>query len=58
MGLHNENEFANDVCEHILAHSFLYAKTDAAVYDRQLTLFPPDVLTWVQETQPDAWDAQ
>ena len=57
MGLHNENEFENEVCEHLRANGWLYAKTDAAVYDRELALFPADVLTWVQETQPDAWDA-
>ena len=35
----------------------MYAEKDAANYDRTLALFPADVLAWVQETQPDAWDA-
>lgn len=57
MALHNEIEFENDICEHLAANGWLYAEKDAADYDRQLALFPADVLAWVQETQPDAWDA-
>jgi len=57
MGLHNEIEFENEVCEHLADHGWLYAEKDTAEYDRQLALFPADVLAWVQETQPDAWDA-
>jgi type I restriction enzyme R subunit len=57
MSLHQENEFENEVCEHLAAHGWLYAEKDAADYDRQLALFPADVLAWVQETQPDTWDA-
>ena len=57
MALHNEIEFENDICEHLAAHGWLYAEKDAAYYDRNLALFPADVLTWVQETQPDAWES-
>jgi type I restriction enzyme R subunit len=35
----------------------VYIEGDAARFDRALALFPPDVLAWVQETQPKAWDA-
>lgn len=55
MALHNEIEFENDICDHLAAHGWLYAEKDAASYDRQLALFPADVLAWVQTTDPDAW---
>ena len=56
MGLHNEDKFEDEVCEHLAANGWLYAEKDAAAYDRERALFPADVLAWVQETQPDAWD--
>jgi type I restriction enzyme R subunit len=57
MNLHKEINFETEVCEHLAAHGWLYAESDAANYDRSLTLFPPDVLAWVQEAQPKAWEA-
>ncbi len=56
MSLHNEIEFENDICAHLVANGWLYAENDAADYDRQLALFPADVLAWIQETQTDAWE--
>ena len=55
MAIHNEIEFENDICDHLAAHGWLYAEKDAANYDRQLALFPSDVIAWVQQTAPDAW---
>ena len=56
MSLHNEIEFENEICEHLAANGWLYSPNDDG-YDRALALFPDDVLAWVQETQPKAWDA-
>lgn len=56
MSLHTEIHFETAICEHLSAQGWLYAGDDAADYDRQLALFPADVLTWVQETDPDAWE--
>ncbi len=56
MALHNEIEFENDICDHLAAHDWLYAEKDAAAYDRRLALFPSDVLDWVKQTDPDAWE--
>ena len=56
MSLHNEIEFENEICEHLSGNDWLYAEKDAADYDRRLALFPADVLAWVQQTQPDAWE--
>ena len=29
---------------------------DAADYDRERALYPEDVVGWLQESQPDAWE--
>jgi type I restriction enzyme R subunit len=57
MALHNEIEFENDICAHLVAHGWLYAEGDAQGYDSSRALFPADVLAWVQATQPQAWEA-
>ena len=56
MSLHNEIEFENEICDHVAANGWLYSPNDDG-YDRGRALFPEDVLAWVQETQPKAWDA-
>jgi len=54
--LHKEITFETEICEHLAEHGWLYAEGDAAGYDRGRALFPADVLTWVQDTQPKAWE--
>jgi type I restriction enzyme, R subunit len=56
MSLHKEINLEIEVCGHLAAHGWLYADGDAANYDRALAVFPADVLVWVQEAQPKAWD--
>ena len=56
MSLHKEISFENEICAHLAAHGWLYADGDAASYDRARSLFPSDVLAWVQSTQPKAWE--
>jgi type I restriction enzyme R subunit len=56
MSLHKEISFETEICEHLGAHGWFYAEGDAAGYDRSLALFPADVLAWVQNTQPQAWE--
>lgn len=34
MSLHTEIKFKNDICTHLAAQGWLYAKGDAAAYDR------------------------
>ncbi len=57
MSIHTEINFENAICEHLANHGWLYADGDASRYDRARTLFPDDVLAWLQESQSDAWDA-
>jgi type I restriction enzyme R subunit len=57
MTLHKEISFETEVCDHLAAHGWLYTDGDAASYDHALALFPADVLAWLRDTQPQAWDA-
>ena len=57
MSLHREINFEAEVCEHLAANGWLYAEGDWQKYDRARCLFPDDVIGWVQETQPKAWEA-
>lgn len=56
MSLHQEISFETEICDYLGKHGWLHAVGDAATYDRARTLFPTDVLAWVQETQPKAWE--
>ncbi|WP_157197822.1 MULTISPECIES: hypothetical protein, partial [Methylomonas] len=55
--LHKEVNFETEICEHLAAHGWIYAQGDAASYDRTRALFSEDVLAWVKDTQPRAWEA-
>lgn len=57
MSLHKEIKLEDEICEYLSAHGWHYAEKDAADYDRALALFPADVLAWVEQSQPDAWEA-
>ncbi|WP_311276854.1 type I restriction endonuclease [Methylobacterium sp. WCS2018Hpa-22] len=57
MSLHKEISFEDEICEHLAAHGWVYETGSAAHYDRQRALFPADLITWVQQTQPKAWEA-
>jgi type I restriction enzyme R subunit len=56
MSIHKEISFETEICQHLVDHGWLYAEADAEGYDRARALFPADVLTWVQDTQPKAWE--
>ena len=57
MSLHKEVHFEDEICEYLSIRDWLYAEDDGKKYDRARALFPEDVLAWVQDTQPKAWDA-
>lgn len=57
MSLHKEISFESEICDYLSAHGWLFTEGDAQHYDRSRALFPPDLLAWVQETQPLAWEA-
>jgi type I restriction enzyme, R subunit len=55
MSLHKEISLEDEICDHLAAHEWLYAKGDVALYDRPRALFASDVVAWVQATQATAW---
>ena len=57
MSLHQEIAFEDEICAHLGANGWLYEKGAANDYDRARALYAPDLLAWIQETQPKAWDA-
>jgi type I restriction enzyme R subunit len=43
MSLHKEITFESEICQHLAANGWLYAKGDAANYGRALALYPAAV---------------
>jgi len=56
MNLHTESPFETEICQHLAGNGWIYAEKDAANYDRPLALYPPDVIAWVRQTDPNAWE--
>jgi type I restriction enzyme R subunit len=54
--LHKEISFEDEICGHLAASGWLYEIDDFKLYDRTRALFTPDLMAWVQATQPDAWE--
>lgn len=50
-GAHLESVLEREIAEHLSAHGWLYSPTDEG-YDRELALFPGDVLGWLADSQP------
>ncbi len=57
MSLHKEISFEAEICQYLKANGWLYAEADATKYDRPRALLPADVMAWVQDAQPNAWEA-
>ncbi|MBW0447951.1 type I restriction endonuclease subunit R [Paraburkholderia phenoliruptrix] len=54
--LHQEHHFETAICEHLAQLGWLYEQADAAPsYDRTSALYLPDLVAWIEITQPDAW---
>lgn len=52
--MHKEIDFENDI-EHALVSLGGYEKGNPTTYDPEAALFPPDVVAFVQKTQPKIW---
>ncbi|MBD7956392.1 DEAD/DEAH box helicase family protein [Microbacterium sp. Sa4CUA7] len=50
-GAHLESVLESEIAEHLAANGWRYSPTDAG-YDRELALFPEDVLGWLKDSQP------
>ncbi len=55
MHLHREHHFEAEICAHLAAHGWAYDEGNAALFDRDNGLFLPDLLAWVEATQPDSY---
>jgi type I restriction enzyme R subunit len=56
MSIHKEVHFEAEICERLAALGWLYEADAGARHDRPLALFPEDLATWVQASQPKIWD--
>lgn len=56
MNLHREVNLEAQICDQMAAAGWLHTATDSALYDRARALFPPDIIAWVQSSQPKAWE--
>ena len=54
-GAHLESVLEMEIAEHLQANGWLYSPTDAG-YDRDLALFPEDVLGWLADSQPTEFE--
>ncbi|MDA3913862.1 DEAD/DEAH box helicase family protein [Oleiagrimonas sp.] len=54
--LHQEHHFEQAICGHLGADGWLYAEGDAAHFDSAHGLYLPDLLAWIEATQPDSWE--
>ncbi|WP_433909528.1 type I restriction endonuclease subunit R [Sphingomonas yabuuchiae] len=57
MSIYKEIRFEDEICAHLGAHGWLDEPGSAALYDRNRALFAPDLVAWVQETQPKVWES-
>ncbi|MEZ6033558.1 MAG: type I restriction endonuclease [Planctomycetaceae bacterium] len=58
MSIHREISFEDEICEYLKTHDWLHDDNKGETgFVRGLCLYPADVLAWVQETQPEAWNA-
>lgn len=51
---HHEIHFESDIVKHLTENGWL--EGDPAKYNRDLALYPEDVIGWIKDTQPKAWD--
>jgi type I restriction enzyme R subunit len=56
MSVHKEISFEDEICDHLAAHGWLYEVGSATSYDRARALFPADLIAWVEQSQPKAWE--
>lgn len=56
MGIELEKPFEDEICEHLHANGWWYTpEVERGGYDKERALFVPDVLAWLEETQPEQW---
>jgi len=56
MSVHKEISLEDEICAHLAAHGWLYDAGSATFYDRPHALFAPDLIAWIEATQPKVWE--
>ena len=51
---HQEIHFEVELAEYLANHGWLYSRDDTG-YDRELAVFPEDLIGYLKETQPTEW---
>lgn len=54
--LHKEHYLESEICDYLGRSGWLYEVGSAARYDVAQALFSEDLLAWVRECEPDAWE--
>lgn len=54
--LHEEATMEGEICASLQSKGWLYDYGADADYDRHRALYPPDLIAWVRQTQPDVWE--
>ncbi len=54
MSKHKERQFQIEIVQHLTSNN--YVEGDASGYDRELALYPDDLITYVKSTQPQAYE--
>ncbi len=54
MGLQQEKHFEDEICGHLVQHGWLYEAGAAQHFQTSTGLFLPDLLAWLQTSQPDS----
>ena len=57
MSVHLEIKFEDEICDYLSNHGWIYEKDSAENYNKELALFPSDLIAWVKETQAKEWDS-
>jgi type I restriction enzyme R subunit len=52
MAIHNEAEFERELCSSLRGSGWLHSPNSSA-YDQELSIYPEDVIAWLEETQPE-----
>jgi len=54
MSKHKERQFQIEIVQHLTSSN--YVEGDASGYDRELALYPDDLITYIKSTQPQAYE--
>ena len=57
MSVHLEKAFEDEICQHLGSNGWIYEHPVAQDYDREKAIYTPDLIAWVEEAWPDAWES-